>query len=89
VSSESPALDDAGRYRVDARTLPFTPSWFWEVIDTAENAIVENSLALSRTVYESPTEALTAGHEYVVHGFTRRPRRLAEEADGVVMPEAA
>jgi hypothetical protein len=54
-----------GRYHVDARLLPFTPSWFWEVIDTAENAFVENSLALSRTVYESPTDALAAGHAYL------------------------
>lgn len=69
MSSERPAPDDAGRYRVDARSLPFTPSWFWEVIDTAENAIVENSLALSRTVYESPTEALAAGHEYLGGGL--------------------
>lgn len=53
------------RYRVDARVLPFTPSWFWEVIDTAGNAIVENSLALSRTVYPSPTEALAAGQDYL------------------------
>jgi hypothetical protein len=54
-----------GRYRVDARRLPFTPSWFWEVIDTSGNAIVENSLALSRTVYQSPTEALAAGQDYL------------------------
>jgi hypothetical protein len=67
VSSESPVPDDAGRYRVDARSLPFTPSWFWEVVDTAENSIVENSLALSRTVYESPTEALAAGRDYLEH----------------------
>jgi hypothetical protein len=53
------------RYRVDARVLPFTPSWFWEVIDTAENAFVENSLAHSRSVYPSPDEALAAGHEYL------------------------
>jgi hypothetical protein len=64
VSSERP-LDDDGRYRVDARCLPFTPSWFWEVVDTAENAVVENSLALSRTVYRSPTEALAAGREFL------------------------
>jgi hypothetical protein len=68
VSSESSALDDAGRYRVDARPLPFTPSWFWEVIDTTENTFVENSLARSRTVYESPREALAAGHCYVDDG---------------------
>ena len=66
MSSERAALDDGGRYRVDARTLPFTPSWFWEVIDTADNTFVENSLARSRTVYESPTQALAAGHEYVL-----------------------
>jgi hypothetical protein len=65
VSSESPADDGQGRYRVDARCLPFTPSWFWEVIDTAEGTIVENSLALSRTLYESSTEALTAGNDYL------------------------
>jgi hypothetical protein len=55
----------AERYRVDARVLPFTPSWFWEVIDTAENAFVENSLALSRAVYPSPDEARAAGHHYL------------------------
>jgi hypothetical protein len=54
-----------GRYRVDARCLPFTPSWFWEVIDTKRNAVVENSLALSRSVYASPTDALAAGLDYV------------------------
>jgi hypothetical protein len=53
------------RYRVDARCLPFTPSWFWEVIDTAGNSFVENSLALSRTVYPSPTDALAAGRAYL------------------------
>jgi len=58
-----------GRYRVDARGLPFTPSWFWEVIDTSRNAIVENSLALSRTVYPSPREALAAGQDYLEVGF--------------------
>lgn len=52
-------------YRADARHLPFTPSWFWEVVDTAENAFVENSLAHSRTVYESPADALAAGREYL------------------------
>src|SRR5712692_1117593 len=57
-----------GRYRVDARRLPFTPSWFWEVIDTSRNAIVENSLALSRTVYQSPTEA-AAGRKYLGGGL--------------------
>ena len=45
-----------GRYRVDARCLSFTP-------------IVENSLALSRTVYQSPTEALAAGHEFLGGGL--------------------
>lgn len=54
-----------GRYRVDARRLPFTPSWFWEVIDTSRNTIVENSLALSRSIYPSPAEARAAGHEYL------------------------
>jgi hypothetical protein len=58
-----------GRYRVDARPLPFTPSWFWEVIDTARNTFVENSLALSRTVYASPTEALAAGQEFLGRGL--------------------
>jgi len=66
VSAEPPANGDE-RYRVDARCLPFTPSWFWEVIDTAENSFVENSLALSRTVYESPSDALAAGHTYLEH----------------------
>ena len=69
MSSDRPASDDAGRYRVDARTLPFTPSWFWEVIDTAENTFVENSLALGRTVYESPGDALAAGQEYLGGGL--------------------
>ena len=50
---------------MEARRLPFTPSWFWEVIDTAGHAVVENSLALSRTVYQSPAEALAAGHAYL------------------------
>ena len=54
-----------GRYRVDARILPFTPSWFWEIVDTARNTVVENSLALSRAVYVSPSEALAAGHEHL------------------------
>ena len=53
------------RYRVDARCLPFTPSWFWEVIDTDGNAFVANSLGLSRTVYASQREAVTAGHDYL------------------------
>ena len=64
MSSDRP-VDGESRYRVDARCLPFTPSWFWEVVDTAENAVVENSLALSRTVYQSPTEALAAGREFL------------------------
>lgn len=68
MSSERPALDDAARYRVAARTLPFTPSWFWEVIDTADNTFVENSLARSRTVYESPTQALAAALDYLLGG---------------------
>ena len=75
VSSERAGLDDVGRYHVNARLLPFTPSWFWEVIDIAENAFVENSLALSRTVYESPTDALAAAHEYLGVGL-RPPRAL-------------
>jgi len=53
------------RYRVEARRIPFTPSWFWEVIDTSRNAIVENSLALARAVYPSRAEALSAGHEFL------------------------
>ena len=61
-----------GHYRVDARRLPFTPSWFWEVVDTSENAIVENSLARSRTVYRSPTEALAAGHDYLLEQLAQR-----------------
>ena len=55
----------AGRYRVDARSLPFTPSWFWEVIDTLEGSIVENSLALARAVYLSPADAVAAGRRYL------------------------
>ena len=65
MSSDRSAPDAAGRYRVDARSLPFTPSWFWEVVDTTENTFVDNSLARSRTVYESPPEALAAGLEYL------------------------
>ena len=65
MSADEP-LEGDGRYRVDARCLPFTPSWFWEVVDTAENAIVENSLALSRTVYSSPAEALAAGRAHLI-----------------------
>jgi hypothetical protein len=41
------------------------------VIDTSRNAIVENSLALSRTVYPSPTEALAAGQEFLGEGLRR------------------
>ena len=70
MPAERPAGAD-GRYRVNARWLPFTPSWFWEVIDTAENSFVENSLALSRTVYQSPAEALAAGQQYL--GAHRQP----------------
>jgi hypothetical protein len=62
--------DDGGRYHVDARCLPFTPSWFWEIIDTAENAVVENSLALSRAVYPSAVEALAAGVDYLARAVT-------------------
>jgi hypothetical protein len=60
-------LSDAGanRYRVDARPLPFTPSWFWEVIDTRHGSIVENSLALSRSVYASSAAAAAAGRRYL------------------------
>ena len=65
------------RYRVDARRIPFTPSWFWEVIDTSRNAIVENSLALSRSIYPSPAEALAAGGEYLAGVL-----RLAPAAPG-------
>ena len=61
-----PADRGHGRYRVVARVLPFTPSWFWEVVDTADNAFVANSLALARAVYESPTEALAAGDDYLL-----------------------
>ncbi len=57
-----------GRYRVVARLLPFTPSWFWEVVDTADDTFVDNSLALSRSVYESPTDALAAGRVYLLGG---------------------
>jgi hypothetical protein len=76
-----PIPDGRERYRVDARRIPFTPSWFWEVIDTARNTIVENSLALSRTVYRSPAEALAAGHEYVVGvGLCPAPARPTPES---------
>jgi hypothetical protein len=71
VSSDRRAAG-RGRYRVDARCLPFTPSWFWEVIDTAENAVVQNSLALSRTVFESPADALAAGLDYVRGAVLRK-----------------
>jgi hypothetical protein len=67
VSPERPSAAGA-RYRVDARRLPFTPSWFWEVIDVAQNRVVENSLALSRAVYPSPADALEAGRDYVLAG---------------------
>jgi hypothetical protein len=53
------------RYRVDARCLPFTPNWFWEVIDTRRGVVVENSLALSRGLYDSPADALRAGEAYL------------------------
>jgi hypothetical protein len=72
VSSEGP--DGNGRYRVDARRLPFTPSWFWEVIDTHQGSIIENSLALSRTLYPSATQALAAGHHHVLGGGLRHGR---------------
>lgn len=54
------------RYRVDVRSVPFTPSWFWEVIDTVGGGFVENSLARSREVFLSPAEAAAAGRRYVV-----------------------
>jgi hypothetical protein len=63
--SEAVATAATGRYRVDARCLPFTPSWFWEVIDTLHGSIVENSLALSRSVYLSAADAVAAGHRYL------------------------
>jgi hypothetical protein len=50
---------------VDARRLPFTPCWFWEVIDTRRSAVVENSLALSRSLYGSPAEAVVAGERFL------------------------
>ena len=59
------AADLDGRYRVEVRCLQFTPSWFWEVIDTLQGSIVENSLALSRTVYLSSAEAVAAGRRYL------------------------
>jgi hypothetical protein len=61
------------RYRVDARRIPFTPSWFWEVVDTARDAIVDNSLALSRAVYRSRAEALAAGDEFLRHVVLAAP----------------
>ncbi|MGH6690474.1 MAG: hypothetical protein ACREF4_07330 [Gammaproteobacteria bacterium] len=61
----------SARYRVEARHLPFTPSWFWEIVDTAENTFVDNSLAHSRTVYESAADALTAGRECLGNGLRR------------------
>ena len=60
--------ESGGRYRVNARTLPFTPSWFWEIIDTLQGSIVENSLALSRSVYRSSSEARAAGLRYLEAG---------------------
>jgi hypothetical protein len=63
--SEAPAGAADARYRVDARSLPFTPSWFWEVVDTSQGSFVENSLALSRTVYESSDDAVAAGLRYL------------------------
>jgi hypothetical protein len=53
------------RYRVEARHVPFTPSWFWEIIDTRRRIFLANSLALSRTLYPSPSDALTAGQRYL------------------------
>lgn len=80
MPSDRPASGAAARYRVDARSLPFTPSWFWEVVDTTENTFVENSLARSRTVYESPTEALAAGREYLGGALRRMaPAKPARE----------
>jgi len=70
--SEGAATDFAGRYRVDVRCLPFTPSWFWEVIDTLQGSIVENSLALSRTVYLSSAEAVAAGLRYLERAADRK-----------------
>ena len=66
-----PATAGGGRYRVDVRSLPFTPSWFWEVIDTLEGSIVENSLALSRAVYRSSAEAVAAGRRYLEQSVDR------------------
>ncbi len=63
--SEALAPAATGRYRVDVRCLPFTPSWFWEVIDTLQGSIVENSLALSRSVYLSSADAVAAGLRYL------------------------
>ena len=60
-----PSDGQSRRYRVDARCLPFTPNWFWEVIDTHRGVVVENSLALSRGLYDSPAQALSAGEAYL------------------------
>ena len=70
--SDGTAGGDAGRYRVAVRALPFTPSWFWEVVDTVQGSFVENSLALSRTVYPSSDEAGAAGHRYL-HDAVEQP----------------
>lgn len=67
-----------GRYRVVARILPFTPSWFWEVVDTADDTFVENSLGLSRAVYESPADALAVGRAYVLGGAMALARPAPE-----------
>lgn len=78
MSAERPR---PARYRVDARHLPFTPSWFWEIVDTAENTFIENSLALSRTVYESPAEALAAASEYLLGAeIVREPPMIERRA---------
>ena len=69
--SEGAAGAADSRYRVDVRSLPFTPSWFWEVIDTNQGSIVENSLALSRTVYLSSAEAVAAGLRYLEEASDR------------------
>jgi hypothetical protein len=63
VSSERPP--GGGRYRVDVRVLPFTPSWFWEIVDTWRLTVVDNSLARSRTVYPSSAQARAAGREHL------------------------
>jgi hypothetical protein len=67
--SETAAV--SGRYRVDVRCLPFTPSWFWEVIDTRHGSIVENSLALARAVYPSSADAVAAGLRYLEQSVDR------------------